>query len=273
MSKKVGAAILAAGFGQINSGRPKVLVSFNHKRLIQYPLDAFKGLGINPVIVVNNQGTFGNQIVCALEPDYPDLPFAWQDGRRGPADAFYQALCPLRGDGCTEALVGFGDMPFISKSHARDLIFRHTQNEAHLSVSSWKFDPNHPLAHRMSGYAYCMDRTSGDGNINGFPFIRKYQGQPVEGSEVLSSLYVVNLAWFESVFEQLPEEDKNDGFPTERHLPNLVELAYIQRARVVNMRLTDDDVHEIVGVNTFEDWQELLAFANSHFNAHSGGRP
>ncbi len=274
MSQKFGAVVLAAGFGQINKGQPKVLESFNHKPLIRYPLDELAALQLQTVMVVNSRGDFGRKIVCALQPGYPALQFAWQDGRRGPADAFYQALPVLRQQGCTDAVCVFGDMPFVSRNHVRDLLIRHAENSAKLSISTWNCNPAHPLIHRMWGYAHtCVDRSSEDGGHNGFPVIRKYQDYPEAGAEVLSSVYVISLDWFERVFPGIPKEDKGDGFLPERHLPSLVELAGIYRPRVVNMRLSDCDVHEIVGVNTFDDWEELAAFANTHPHVHNGGRP
>ncbi len=263
LEKKVGAAILAAGYGQIGD-KPKVLVKFKHKRLIQYSLDETLALGLSPVIVVNGgDGGFGNEIVCAMEEAYKGLSFAWQSGRRGPADAFHQALPMLRADGCTEAVGLFADMPFISRSHIRDLVAWHLKGDADLTISTWRFDPKHPLVNRMYGYANCdcVDRTTEDGSASGFPLVRKYSGLPEEGAEVLSSIYVLKLAWFEEVFPSLPEEDKGDGYPKEKHLPNLVEAAALTHARVVNMRLTDNDVPEIVGVNSLQDFQELSAFA------------
>ncbi len=274
LQEKFGAVVLAAGFGQINTGQPKVLESFNHKSLVQYPLDELAALQLPTVVVVNSRGVFGHKIVCALQPEYPGLQFVWQDGRRGPADAFHQALPVLRNQGCTDAVCVFGDMPFVSRFHVRDLLLRHQENEAKLSISTWKCDPAHPLIHRMWGYAHtCVDRTSEDGSNNGFPIIRKYRDYPEAGAEVLSSVYVINLDWFKQMFPQIPKEDKGDGYPPERHLPSLVELAGIYRPRVVNMRLTDDDVPEILGVNTSGDWDELVQFANAHPHVYNGRRP
>lgn len=273
--RKFGAAVLAAGFGQINKGQPKVLETFNHKFLVRYPLDELAALGLDTVAVVNSQGDFGRQIVCALQPEYPSLQFAWQDGRRGPADAFHQALPVLRQQGCTDAVGLFGDMPFVSRNHVRDLLIRHREHNASLSISSWKCNLSHPLIQRMNGYAHvCLDRNLPDYDPRkGYPQIRKYNGYPEEGAEVLSSVYVVNLDWFEYMFTDIPQESKGDGYPPESHLPSLVELAGLYQSSVVNMRLSDCDVHEIVGINTCEDWEELSAFAGSHPHNHNGGRP
>ena len=271
LQKKVGVAVLAAGFGQITPDVPKSLERFNHKRLVQYPLDEAIALGSKPVVVVNG-GDFGDKIIGALSGDYSDLAFARQSERRGPADAFNQALPLLRAAGCTEAVALFGDMPFVSRYHIRGLVIRHKENKADLTISTWQFNPSHSLAHCMWGYAnFCVDRSSEAGATCGFPIIRKYKEYPDNGAEVLSSVYVINLDWFEQAFPDLPEEDKGDGFAREKHLPNLVELAALSGRRVVNMQLSDNDVHEIVGVNTLNDWQELLAFSSSHQHS-SGGR-
>ncbi len=247
--------VLAAGHGQLRRGKSKLLELFAGEPLLFRAVQTAKDSGFGHVVVVVNT-KFGEDIRDSLiKGRHGDVLFAHQEERQGPANAVQKAIAVLQDKGVTDFLVGFGDMPFQSVRHIRQLASCHLRKRAWASYSSWVADPSVGLLEKMVNYAY-VDRESCDGHANGRPLVYLYTGEvPPEGSEVLSSLYAFNSGWFQESYLRLTPFSKGDGHPDEYHLPLLLgdDSLAIDLTKLGNTPVYDP--REIVGVNTSADME------------------
>ena len=262
MERKIVAVVLAAGYGQLQKGTSKLVERLNGTSIINHTLGVLQQVGIQEKVVVLNP-QFGHEVLHNL--DYTVDKVCIQAKRNGPAQAVACALPSLRQLGATDALLVFGDMPMLCKESLAAIIGSHMRSEHDvLTVSSWPFDPNHRLAGKMYNYAY-LDMRREDESYPPTPVAVVYNGMPHAESAVLSSVYAVNLAWFEQALADIPPYNKGDGFETELHLPFLVNVALLHHRRVVN--ITEPRPEPLIGVNTQEDLQLIRSILETE-----GGR-
>lgn len=248
MERKIVAVVLAAGYGRIREGVSKLVERLNGTSIINHTLAVLEKAGLKEKLVVLNP-QYCEQVLNNLDHQIDRVSI--QAERRGPAQAIASALPTLRRMGATDILVVFGDMPMLCAQSLKAVIRAHIQaHDCALTVSSWPFDPSHPLADKMYNYAY-LDMRREDESYPPTPVAVIYNGMPHAESAVLSSVYAINLAWFETALADIPPYDKGDGYGPELHLPYLVNVALLQHRRTIN--ITEPRPEPLIGVNTPED--------------------
>ena len=262
MERKIVAVILAAGYGRIREGVSKLVERLNGTSIINHTLAVLEKAGFKEKLMVLN-AEFCEQVVNSL--DYSIDRLCIQAKRQGPAQAVVSALPTLRRMGATDVLVVFGDMPMLSAESLQAILKAHVRAEHNvLTVSSWPFDPSHSLAAKMYNYAY-LDMRREDSSYPPTPVAMIYNGMPHAESAVLSSVYAINLDWFEQALADIPSYDKGDGYGPELHLPYLVNVALLQHRNITNV--TEPRPEPLIGVNTQEDLQLIRSILETE-----GGR-
>jgi len=254
--------ILAAGYGRIQEGVSKLVERLNGTSIINHTLAVLEKAGMDEKLIVLNP-EFSEQVLNSL--DYRVDRLSIQAKRQGPAQAVACALPTLRRMGATDVLVVFGDMPMLCEKSLQAIVTAHMRAEhSPLTVSSWPFDPSHHLAEKMNNYAY-LDMRREDESYPPTPVAVIYNGMPHAEAAVLSSVYAINLAWFENALADIPPYDKGDGYGPELHLPYLVNVALLQHRSITN--ITEPRPEPLIGVNTQED----LRLIRSILEAEGGG--
>ncbi len=262
MERKIVAVVLAAGYGRIREGVSKLVERLNGTSIINHTLAVLEKAGFKEKLMVLN-AEFAEQVVNSL--DFSIDRLCIQAKRQGPAQAVVSALPTLRRMGATDVLVVFGDMPMLCADSLKAVVDAHLKVEnSVLTVSSWPFDSSHPLAEKMFNYAY-LDMRREDESYPPTPIAMIYNGMPHEESAVLSSVYAINLEWFEQALADIPAYDKGDGYGSELHLPYLVNVALLHHRQLIN--ITEPRPEPLIGVNTQEDLQLIRSILETE-----GGR-
>ena len=107
--------VLAAGLGtRMRSQTPKVMHLVAGKPLLSHVLDAVRGAGARPVVVLSKESEPARAIVG------DGAVVAMQDPPQGTGDAVRVALGSIP-DGTGEALIVYGDTPLLRASTLRAL--------------------------------------------------------------------------------------------------------------------------------------------------------
>jgi len=133
----VAAVILAAGKGTRMSGdAPKVARTVAGRSMIEWVVDAARGVGVRPIVLVVG---YRQEIIREIFAEHDDVEFAVQAQQLGTADAVSAARPNL--DGFTgDVLVLAGDGPLIRKSTLRDLLERHRSTGAAATLATSVID-------------------------------------------------------------------------------------------------------------------------------------
>src|SRR5687768_14285591 len=124
--------VLAAGLGtRMRSQIPKVLHLVAGKPLLAHVLDAVRGAGARPVVVLSKESEPARAIVG------DDAVVAMQDPPRGTGDAVRVALGAVQG-GSGEAFIVYGDTPLLLASTLRSLSELRSSRGAPLALLSGK---------------------------------------------------------------------------------------------------------------------------------------
>lgn len=130
---QVAAMILAAGKGtRMKSAVSKMLHPLLGLSMLSYPLRALKKLEIGRQVVVI--GSSGQEVIDGFS-DWSGVSFAWQREQKGTADAAAMALTELE-DFSGNILIVCGDVPLLRAETLHELLLRHKQTQAAVSVLS-----------------------------------------------------------------------------------------------------------------------------------------
>ena len=130
---QVAAIILAAGQGtRMKSSVSKMLHPLLGLPLLSYPLRALRKLEIGRQVVVI--GSSGQEVIDGFS-DWSGVSFAWQREQKGTADAAAMALTELE-DFSGNILIVCGDVPLLRAETLHELLLRHKQTQAVVSVLS-----------------------------------------------------------------------------------------------------------------------------------------
>ncbi|MEA2108877.1 MAG: bifunctional UDP-N-acetylglucosamine diphosphorylase/glucosamine-1-phosphate N-acetyltransferase GlmU [Pseudomonadota bacterium] len=130
---QVAAMILAAGKGtRMKSAVSKMLHPLLGLPMLSYPLRALKKLEIGRQVVVI--GSSGQEVMDGFS-DWSGVSFAWQREQRGTADAAAMALTELE-DFSGNILIVCGDVPLLKAGTLEELLLKHRQTKAVVSVLS-----------------------------------------------------------------------------------------------------------------------------------------
>jgi len=220
--------VLAAGLGtRMRSQTPKVLHLVAGKPLLSHVLDAVRGAGARPVVVLSKESEPARAIVG------DGAVVAMQDPPRGTGDAVRVALGAIP-DGSGEAFIVYSDTPLLRASTLRALAELRAKRGAPLAFLSG-----------MVGTANAYGRVVRDanGDVARVVEVRLATAEERRLPESNLGAYAVDLVWLRSAVPRLRANETGEIF-----LTDLVALATGEGARVAVYCTEDPD--EGLGVNT-----------------------
>ncbi len=220
--------VLAAGLGtRMRSQTPKVLHLVAGKPLISHVLDAVRGAGARPVVVLSKEGAPARAIVG------DDAVVAMQDPPRGTGDALRVALTSIS-DASGAAFIVYGDTPLLQASTLRALAELRASRGAPLALLSG-------VVGSANAYGRVVRDASGD--VARVVEARLATADERRLPESNLGAYAVDLAWLRKAVPRLRANETGEVF-----LTDLVALAVADGARVA--AYSTDDPAEGMGVNT-----------------------
>jgi bifunctional UDP-N-acetylglucosamine pyrophosphorylase/glucosamine-1-phosphate N-acetyltransferase len=220
--------VLAAGLGtRMRSQTPKVLHPVAGKALLLHVLDAVRGAGARPVVVLSKESEPAGAIVG------DGAVVAMQDPPRGTGDAVRVALGAIP-DSAGEAFIVYSDTPLLRSSTLRALAELRAERGAALALLSG-----------MVGTTNAYGRVVRDarGDVARVVEVRLATADERRLPESNLGAYAVDLAWLRTAVPRLRANETGEIF-----LTDLVALAAADGARVAAYRTEDAD--EGMGVNT-----------------------
>ena len=220
--------VLAAGLGtRMRSQTPKVLHLVAGKPLLSHVLDAVRGAGARPVVVLSKESEPARAIVG------DGAVVAMQDPPRGTGDAVRVALGAIP-DGSGEALIVYGDTPLLRASTLRALAELRAKRAAPLALLSGMVGTSNAYGRVVRG---------ANGDVARVVEARLATAEERRLPESNLGAYAVDLAWLRKAVPRLRANDTGEIF-----LTDLVALAAAEGARVAAHCTEDPD--EAMGVNT-----------------------
>jgi bifunctional UDP-N-acetylglucosamine pyrophosphorylase/glucosamine-1-phosphate N-acetyltransferase len=220
--------VLAAGLGtRMRSHTPKVLHLVAGRPLLSHVLEAVRGAGARPVIVLSKESEPARAIVGE------GAVIAVQDPPRGTGDAVRVALGAIL-DAAGEAFIVYGDTPLLRSTTLRALSDLRAKRGAKLALLSG-------LVGTANAYGRVVRDSSGD--VARIVEARLATAEEQRLPESNLGAYAVDLAWLRKAVPRLRANETGEVF-----LTDLVALAVAEGVRVA--AYTTDDPDEAMGVNT-----------------------
>ena len=220
--------VLAAGLGtRMRSQTPKVMHLVAGKPLLSHVLEAVRGAGARPVVVLSKESEPARAIVG------DGAVVAMQDPPQGTGDAVRVALGAIS-DGSGEAFIVYGDTPLLRASTLRALAELRAKRGAPLALLSG-------LVGTSNAYGRVVRDASGD--VARVVEARLATAEEKRLPESNLGAYAVDLAWLRKAVPRLRANETGEIF-----LTDLVALAAAEGTRVAAYCTEDPD--EGMGVNT-----------------------
>ena len=220
--------VLAAGLGtRMRSQTPKVLHLVAGKPLLSHVLDAVRGAGARPIVVLSKESEPARAIIGE------GAVVAMQDPPQGTGDAVRVGLGAIP-DGSGEAFIVYGDTPLLRASTLRALAELREKRGAPLALLSG-------MVGTSNAYGRVVRDASGD-----VARVVEMRLATAEEKRLLESnlgAYAVDLAWLRTAVPRLRANETGEIF-----LTDLVALAAAEGTRVAAYCTEDPD--EGMGVNT-----------------------
>lgn len=237
--QNVGAVVLAAGRGaRLNSAElPKVMLPIGGRPMVSYGIETLERAGFVPEQICLVVG-FQQQKVR----DYfgARVTYAAQDEQKGTAHAAYTGMRVLPKEIQHVLVMGGDDSAFYTPETLRSLIDQHVLAQAVLTLLSAEIERPEQLGRIVR---------HGDGKVEIIE--KEYLTEEQKKIEEISAgTFVLNRAWFENIFPNMPPLRKlgEYGLPTALAMAREAGLPY----QVI--KLTDS--REWFGVNTPEELAE-----------------
>jgi len=220
--------VLAAGLGtRMRSQTPKVLHLVAGKPLLSHVLDAVRGAGARPFVVLSRESEPARAIVG------DGAVVAMQDPPRGTGDAVRIALEAIS-DRAGEVFIVYGDSPLLRAETLRALAELRAKRGAALALLSAKVGTT-------NAYGRVVRDASGD--VARVVEARLATAEERRLPESNLGAYAVDLAWLRKAVPRLRANETGEVF-----LTDLVALATAEGARVA--AYGTEDPEEGMGVNT-----------------------
>lgn len=221
------AVILAAGLGtRMRSRTPKALHRVCGREMVSLTLSAARDAGLEHAVVVTPPDD--DRFRTALGDT---ALYATQAQPLGTGNALLQARGAL--NGVDNIVVLYGDTPLIKPRTLADMMRRHDESEASVTLlTSSAVNPD-----GMGRIA-----RGADGNITAIVEQEYADDKTLAIREVNCGLYCFRAAWLWQNLERLPPSPNG-----EVSLTDLIEVAATQGMGVVSV--SSDDPHEAMGVN------------------------
>ncbi|HUG05513.1 MAG: bifunctional UDP-N-acetylglucosamine diphosphorylase/glucosamine-1-phosphate N-acetyltransferase GlmU [Chloroflexota bacterium] len=227
MTAEPPAIVLAAGLGtRMRSQTPKVLHLLAGRPLLAHILEAVRGAGARPVVVLSKESEPARAIVG-------DAVVAMQDPPRGTGDAVRVALGGFP-EGSGEAFIVYGDTPLLRAETLRALAELRARRGAPLALLSG-------MVGTANAYGRVVRDASGD--VARVVELRLASADERRLPESNLGAYAVDLTWLRKAVPRLRANETGEVF-----LTDLVALAAADGARVA--AYCTDDPDEGLGVNT-----------------------
>jgi bifunctional UDP-N-acetylglucosamine pyrophosphorylase/glucosamine-1-phosphate N-acetyltransferase len=220
--------VLAAGLGtRMRSQTPKVMHLVAGKPLLSHVLDAVRGAGSRPVVVLSKESEPARVILG------DGAVVAMQDPPQGTGDAVRVALGAIP-DSSGDAFIVYGDTPLLQASTLRALAELRAKRGAQLALLSG-----------MVGTSNAYGRVVRDagGDVARVVEVRLATAEEKRLPESNLGAYAVDLAWLRNAVPRLRANETGEIF-----LTDLVALAAAEGTRVAAYCTEDPD--EGMGVNT-----------------------
>ena len=222
------AVVLAAGLGtRMRSQTPKVLHLLAGRPLLTHVLEAVRGAGARPIVVLSKESEPARAIVG------DGAIVALQDPPRGTGDAVRVALEAIP-DPSGEAFIVYSDTPLLRGETLRALAELRAKRGAALALLSGNIG---------TANAYGRVVRDGSGDVARVVEARLATADERRLPESNLGAYAIDLAWLRRAVPRLRANATGEVF-----LTDLVALATTEGARVA--AYCTDDPEEGMGVNT-----------------------
>lgn len=227
------AVALAAGAGtRMRSDMPKVLHRVCGREMACLALDAARDAGAQLHAVVLPRD--GERVRAAVVANDPEAVFATQREPLGTGDALLQARAALEeAGGADNVVVVCGDAPLIRASTLAELMRRHTETAACVTVLTARVDKPDGMGRIVR---------AADGGVAAIVEQEYADADTLALREVNSGAYCFRAAWLWRNLERLPAAPNGETL-----LTDLVAAAVSQGLRVEAVAAADPQ--EILGVN------------------------
>ena len=220
--------VLAAGLGtRMRSQTPKVLHLVAGKPLLSHVLDAVRGAGARPVVVLSKESEPARAIVG------DDAVVAMQDPPRGTGDAVRVALEAIP-ETTGEVFIVYGDTPLVRPATLAALSRARKHRHGAIAVLTGSVGFNN---------AYGRVVTDESGNVVRIVEARLATEEERRLPESLFGAYVADINWLRKAVLRLQPNSTGEIF-----LTDIVELAVTERVGVGRHWTEDPD--DGMGVNT-----------------------
>jgi bifunctional UDP-N-acetylglucosamine pyrophosphorylase / glucosamine-1-phosphate N-acetyltransferase len=228
---KITAVVLAAGMGtRMKSGVVKVMHPLAGVPMIAWPVAAAFEAGVGRcVLVVGHQG---ETVRAYFEKQPEQVAFAVQSEQLGTGHAVACAM-PELGSAST-VLILCGDTPLLSAATLRDMLQRHQESGATVTVLT---------AHFENPFGYGRIVKGNDGSVKAITEEKDATPELRQIREVNAGVYCVDRAFLESALAKL---DSNNA-QGEYYLTDVVRQAAAQGLKCLSYTVADAE--EITGVN------------------------
>ena len=224
------ALVLAAGLGtRMRSTTPKVLHTLAGRTMLELVLDAARGAGADPVVVIGPDA----DAVCAR---LDGIPIVVQEPPLGTGHAVQVALPALPRVG--EAFIVYGDTPLLRAETLHAMRDAHRRAGATLTLLTARVPP--PSAYGI------VERESGNGGVARIVETKADPELQRRDAERNLGAYVVDLAWLHAAAPRLAASASGEVY-----LTDLPELAKADGRAVAAHCLSDH--REGAGINTRAD--------------------
>ncbi|OGQ94463.1 MAG: hypothetical protein A2253_07810, partial [Deltaproteobacteria bacterium RIFOXYA2_FULL_55_11] len=229
--KDLGVIILAAGLGQrMKSRLPKVLHPLGGRPLLLHPLSTARSLKPKRIAVVVGHGAEEVKHACA------DNGIIWvlQQRRLGTGHAVSCTREIFRGFS-GDLLILSGDVPLISGDTLLDLLSRHREQNAALTLLT-------AFLEQPSGYGRIL--RNGKKDLLGIVEERDAAEPEKKIKEVNVGIYAVSPRFLYPALEELRSNNRQGEY----YLPDIVGIA--QKSGEIIRTARAEDTGEILGINT-----------------------
>lgn len=238
--EKTCAVILAAGDGKrMKSAKPKVCAEVLFKPMISWVIDAVSAAGVADARVVLGAG--GEHVAPLLPQGFST---AFQAERKGTGHAAMMAADFLRAGGFSDALVLYGDSPFISPEDISAAYQAHKQDGRQVTVFSAQVE-------NPAGYGRIVRERQ---NITAIVEQRDTDEKTAAITEINAGVYWCEVPFLLDFFENMQNHNAQDEY----YLTDVVSYA-VQTGKKAGAYIASPDT--ALGANDRESLALLNAIA------------
>ncbi|MDX3528159.1 nucleotidyltransferase family protein [Streptomyces sp. ID05-39B] len=161
---QVAGLLLAAGGGRRLGGRPKALLTYRGRPLVEHAVRALRAAGCTRVHVVLGAAADAVQERARLDGCVPVVNPQWERGMGGSLRA---GLDSLAGTGATAALVSLVDQPGIGEEALARVLAGH-EDESSLVSAAYDGKRGHPVLLGAAHWAGVAQAATGDRGARGY---------------------------------------------------------------------------------------------------------